>query len=258
MPTNPFDTSWSYATSMALVLASVAACSDDSSATTTTTSASSTGAGGASCMIDTTYNPDITPANFAAAVNNPLFPLDPGTTFTYSEGDATVTVVVKSETKDILGVTCTVVQDTVKDTASGDLIEDTTDWYAQDMMGAVWYMGEDTAEYANGMVTTREGSWEAGVDGAKPGVIIPANPAVGDKYRQEYYGCHAEDYGEVLSLDEMAMTPFGSWTGCMQTHDYTPLAPEVNEQKFYCPDVGLVLSIDVPTGDREELTDKTP
>lgn len=103
------------------------------------------------------------------------------------------------------------------------------------------------------MVVSTEGAWEAGVDGAKPGIIIPAAPAVGQTFRQEYYACDAEDMAEILGVDAAATVPFGSYTGCLETHDFTLLEPEVNEKKYYCPGVGLVLAIDVPTGEREEL-----
>lgn len=205
------------------------------------------------CTIDASYNPAIDPASFAAAVDNPLYPLVPGTTFTYTEGTSTVTVAVLTETKTILGVTCTVVHDTNANTASGEVLEDTYDWYAQATDGSVWYFGEDTKEMSGGKVVSTEGSWEAGKDGAKPGVIVPASPTVGQTYRQEYSACNAEDMGEVLALDASATVPFGAYTGCLQTHDYTPLEPEVNEQKYYCPGVGLVLSVDMVTGEREEL-----
>ena len=203
------------------------------------------------CTVDTTYAPAVVPADFSPTVTNPLFPLPVGRTWTYKEGLQDVVVTVLAEQKQVMGVTCTVVRDTV--TASGATVEDTWDWYAQHKDGSVWYFGEDTTEYANGKPVSKEGSWEGGVDGAKPGLIIPASPTVGLKYRQEYYACEAEDWGEVLALDATATTPTGSYTGCFKTHDFTPLDPEVNEEKTYCPDVGLVLAVDVPTGEKEEL-----
>jgi hypothetical protein len=211
------------------------------------------GGDGTECPpIDTSYQPTIDPAAFVAAVDNPLYPLAPGTKLTYQEGESSVVeVVVLSETKVILGVTCTTVHDTV--TLSGELIEDTYDWYAQDVDGNVWYFGEDTKEYRGGKVVSTEGSWEAGVDGALPGLIIPATPTVGQTFRQEYYACQAEDMGEILALSESVDVAYGSFTGCLKTHDYTPLDSTANEQKYYCPGVGLVLTIDVTTGEREEL-----
>lgn len=206
------------------------------------------------CTVDPTYDPEINPANFVALIDNPYYPLIPGTTLTYAEGKNTVEVVVTSDTRDILGVTCTVVHDTVSATDGGELVEDTLDWYAQDVEGNVWYFGEDTAEYKNGKIVTTAGSWEAGVDGAKAGIIMKADPQVGDTYRQEYYVCEAEDEAEVLDLDASVDVPYGTFTGCLQTYDYTRLDPEVNENKYYCLDVGVVLAIDLNTGEREELT----
>ncbi len=138
---------------------------------------------------DEPYNPVIDPANFVAGVDNPYFPLVPGTKFVYeglSDGEMEHNeVVVTHDTRDILGVTCVVVHDTVS--VAGVVIEDTYDWYAQDKDGNVWYMGEDTKEYEDGEVVSTEGSWEAGVDNAKPGVIMWAAPQPGEPYYQEYY-----------------------------------------------------------------------
>ena len=203
------------------------------------------------------YNPQIDPANFKDAVVNPLYPLVPGTKWTYQNPPETVVVEVLAEKKDILGVSCTVVHDT--GSKEGSVVEDTFDWFAEDMSGAVWYMGEDTGEYSNGVLLNKEGSWEAGVDGAKPGTVIPANPSVGMKYRQEYYAGHAEDMGEVLDLDASVTVPFGSFNGCLKTKDTTPLEPAVDEEKFYCPGMGLVNTDDLESGEREELTEfQTP
>jgi len=257
-----------------VVTAGVLGCgSDDTSSSTSSPSSSSAstaassgaggsggaggGSGGESCMVDTTYDPKIDPANFVAAVANPLYPLVPGTKFVYQAGDEHVEVTVTANKRMILGVSCTEVHDIAS--VAGETIEDTLDWFAQDKDGAVWYFGEDTKEYANNMVTSTEGSWTGGVDGAKPGIVIPAMPMVGmPDYRQEYYACHAEDMGSVLDLNASAMVMAGSYTGCMKTHDYTPLEPAVNEEKYYCPPVGLVLSVDVVSGEREELIMVTP
>jgi hypothetical protein len=161
-------------------------------------------------------------------------------------------VVVTGDTKDILGVPCVVVRDTV--TLDGEVIEDTFDWFAQDADGNVWYFGEDTKEYEDGEVVTTEGSWEAGVDGAEPGIVMEADPQVGDRYRQEFYEGHAEDMATVLSLDETADVPYGSYEDVLMTEDTTPLEPDVLERKFYARGVGVVLEVDVNGGgEREEL-----
>lgn len=206
--------------------------------------------------LDTSYQPMLDPARFVDGVDNPLFPLVPGSTSSYREGaNGTVEITVTAERRTILGISAVVVHDVAS--LDGEVVEDTLDWYAQDVDGAVWYLGEDTKEYRNGRVVSTEGSWEAGVDGAQPGVLIPASPTVGLRYRQEYYRCEAEDYGEILALDETVTVAAGTFEHCLQTHDYTPLEPDVNEQKWYCPGVGTVLSLDVETGEREELVSST-
>ena len=204
------------------------------------------------CVTDATYNPTIDPADFVAEINNPLLPFMPGTRFVYRGGDETIEVTVTSDTRLILGVTTRVVRDVA--TVNGEVVEDTFDWYAQDVAGNVWYFGEDTREYEGGVVVGTEGSWEAGVDGAKAGIVMHAiQPAAGLPYRQEYYACEAEDMAEVVSLDNAVTVPFGSFSGCLKTREFTPLEPEANEHKFYGPGVGLLLEIDIATGDRMEL-----
>ena len=185
------------------------------------------------------YNPTIDPTRFVAGVDNPFFPLVPGTVWEYDvvETDETVTVTVTNETKVVMGVTCVVVRDIAK--SGGQIVEDTYDWYAQDTDGTVWYFGEDTTAFDGGM-TSKEGSWEGGVDGAKPGKIMLGTPKVGERYRQEYYEGEAEDEGEVVGLNVSITVPYGSFTGCVETRDFTPLEPDIEEHKYYCPGVGQV------------------
>src|SRR5262249_38652173 len=128
----------------------------------------------------------------------------------------------------------------------------------QDRDGSVWYMGEDTTQFTNGQPSGHEGSWEAGVANAKPGIVMKANPTVGDTYRQEYRACQAEDQGQIIALDASATVPDGSFTGCVETKDFSALEPDLLENKYYCPGTGIVLTIDVSTGQREELHTKTP
>lgn len=200
---------------------------------------------------------DLNPADFTADVSNPWFPLEPGTRWTYREttedGEVVqVVVTATSLTRKIAnGVTARVVRDTV--TLDGEIIEDTLDWFAQNRDGTVWYLGEDTAEFEDGKITTREGSFEAGVDGAQAGVIMPATPEVGMAYRQEYYEGEAEDNGEVLALGEHASVPAGEYDDLVKTADTTPLEPDVLEHKYYARGVGLVLTVDKEAGGREEL-----
>ena len=205
------------------------------------------------------YEPVIDPANFVAGVTNPFDPLLPGTTFVYkaesAEGTQVNTVKVLHNTKDILGVTCTIVHDIV--TVDGVLTEDAIDWFAQDKDGNVWYFGEESNTIEDGVVVSTEGSWEAGVDGALPGIVMEGNPLVGDTYRQEYLKGTAEDMARVESLTESATVPYGAFTNCLETTDYSGLdAPGTPpEHKFFSSGVGLLLTLD---GDvRLELVSKT-
>jgi hypothetical protein len=197
------------------------------------------------------------PADFVERVDNPFWPMAPGTVWVYREADTygneqRVVVKVKERTKDVLGIAATVVRDTV--TEGGELEEDTRDWYAQDVCGNVWYLGENTAEYEDGEVVSTEGSWEAGLDGAQAGVIIPADPQVGMTYRQEYLAGEAEDAAAILSLDEQAQVPVGRFTGVLLTKDFTTLHRRVLEYKLYASGIGPVLVLGVSGGaDREDL-----
>ena len=160
---------------------------------------------------------------------------------------------VTTETKEIAnGVMARVVRDTV--TQDGELLEDTFDWYAQDSAGAIWYLGEDTAEFEDGEITSTAGSFEAGVDGALPGIIMPAEPAAGMRYRQEYHEGEAEDNGEILSIQEQAEAPAGHYEDAILTKDTITIEPDVLEYKLYARGVGPVLVFGVSGGGgREEL-----
>jgi hypothetical protein len=201
---------------------------------------------------------NLDPNKFTSNIDNPYWPIAPGTRWTYRETDQEgaqlqVVVTVTDQTKKIAnGVTARVVRDSV--TEDGKLVEDTFDWYAQDEKGNIWYLGEDTAEFENGKLKTKAGSFEAGVDGALPGIIMPANPQDGMAYRQEYYKGEAEDNGEVLSTDEMAETPYGQFDALL-TKDRITIEPNVLEYKLYAKDVGPVLTLGVSggPGSREEL-----
>jgi hypothetical protein len=197
------------------------------------------------------YDWTIDPSDFVTTIDNPYFPLTPGTTLTYegeADGEREVnTIEVTSKTKEILGVMCVVVKDTVE--VRGEVTEFTLDWYAQDVDGNVWYFGEDTAEYEHGKVATREGSWEAGVRGALPGVIMPADPTVGLAYTQEHYAGEAEDKGKVVELGRHVRVPYGSFDDVLVTEDWTPLEPKVLEQKSYAPGIGVVFEEIVKGGD---------
>lgn len=205
------------------------------------------------------YDPVVEPSNFVDpskigtnVTPNPYFPLVPGTIWTYEGGDETITVTVTEETKEILGVTCAVVHDLVME--EGEVIEDTLDWYAQDVEGNVWYFGEIAKNYEDGELTDLDGSWQAGIESAKIGIIMPIEPGVGQIYRQEFALDEAEDMGEILSLTANESVPGASCNNnCLQTRDFTPLEPGVEEHKYYAPGIGLILEINVETGERVEL-----
>jgi hypothetical protein len=197
------------------------------------------------------YDPAIRPSDFVGAITNPYFPLKPGTVFVYQGKDVTDTVTVLPRTVTILGVRCVVVRDT--NVVNGAIEEDTFDYYAQDKLGNVWYFGEASAEYANGVPVSTEGSWLAGVDGAKPGIIMPATPRPGATYRQEFALGEAEDLARVESLGERVQVPYGTFTNALKTFEVTPLEPDAKENKYYAPGVGQVLVVDLETGAREEL-----
>jgi len=190
------------------------------------------------------YMPDLPPASdFVAVVDNPYMPWIPGTRWVFdgvSDGQHERNVVfVTDRTKSILSIAATVVHDQVF--SNGELAEDTFDWYAQDSAGNVWYLGEDTAEYKNGAVTSREGSWEAGVDGAQPGVVMLANPTIGEQYHQEFKKGEAEDLGEVIALGKSVSVPYGHLNDVVVTADTTPLEPQILEHKFYASGIGVVV-----------------
>jgi membrane-associated phospholipid phosphatase len=189
--------------------------------------------------------------DFVDRVDNAYWPMAPGSRWVYRDGEQRVEVTVTERTKQVLGIGATVVHDVV--TEEGRLVEDTHDWYAQDRWGNVWYLGEETKEYEDGKVVSTEGSWQAGVDGAKAGVVMPAEPEVGQAYRQEYYAGEAEDRGEILTVDYTAQVPFGSFDGVVKTKDTTPLEPKVLEHKYYAEGIGPVLAVSVSGGSREEL-----
>jgi hypothetical protein len=247
----------------AALAVALAACGDDDSSSTS--AGSSTTEATAEPVIDPgdggDYHPDIDPANFVTGVDNPYLPFNPGARWVYDgtdDGDNEhIEVTVTDERKEVMGVPVVVVRDTVE--VDGELAEDTRDWYAQDRDGNVWYMGEETAEYENGQVTSTSGSWEAGVDGALPGIVMPAHPEVGHAYRQEFYEGEAEDLGEILQVDGTASVAAGQYDNLVVTRDWNPLEPEVVEEKSYAEGVGVVLEEKVEGGDgRIELTEFDP
>jgi major membrane immunogen (membrane-anchored lipoprotein) len=200
---------------------------------------------------------ELNPDDFVQQIDNPYWPMAPGSKWVFTQTDVEgqkerVEISVTNRKKTIQGIEATVVRDVV--TQDGELVEVTSDWFAQDKDGNLWYMGEDTAEYESGKPATKAGSWEAGRDGAQAGVFLPGKPEVGMAYRQEYRAGEAEDQTKVLSLDEQVEVPQGFYKDVLMTKDYTPLQPEILEHKFYAKGVGPVLIVGVSGGSfREEL-----
>jgi hypothetical protein len=201
------------------------------------------------------YSPTIVAADFSSTVDNHYLSYLAGTTFKYTNTDGDVVQQdVGPATKTLLGVTCMVVHDFTK-SKTGEMLEDTYDYFAQDKAGNVWYFGEDTKAYVGTAVSTM-GTWAAGVNDAKPGIVMKANPKIGDSYRQEYLPGQAEDEAEVVSVTEKVTVPYGTFEGCVKTKEHTALAPGDVENKYYCPGVGEVLAVDIGSidaGKREEL-----
>ena len=193
-----------------------------------------------------------TQPTFVRSVTNPWFPLKPGTTFVYTgrkDGQKGRDVVkVTHRTRRIRGVVCTAVADRLY--LRGRLAERTTDWYAQDARGNVWYFGEATAELSRaGKVTSREGSWLAGVGGAREGVYMPARPKVGRTFRQEYFKGHAEDHFAVVSLSASVLVPYTASAHALLTKEWTPLEPDTLDHKLYIRGIGLVKEETIRGGD---------
>lgn len=208
-------------------------------------------------LAGTPYAPAINPDDFTGPITNAYMPLIPGTTRVYesqtADGLERIEVTVLDETRAVLGVTTTVVRDTV--TLDGVLVEDTYDWFAQDEAGNVWYFGEVVDNYEDGVLADHAGSWEAGVNGAQPGIVMFADPAAraGEPYRQEYFPGEAEDMGRVVGAAGPLTVPFGSFDDVVQTEDWTPLEPDVREHKYYARGVGVIKEVNLATGETVEL-----
>jgi hypothetical protein len=184
------------------------------------------------------------PSGFSAHVDNPWFPLEPGTTYVYrgvKDGKAARDVLtVTDRTTTINGAACVVVHDRLY--LRGKLAERTTDWYTQDDQGNVWYFGEATAELGpSGNVTSTEGTWRAGVANARPGIYMPAHPRPGQAGRQEFLKGHAEDHFQVLSMKAAVAVPYASSARALLTKEWTPLEPGVLDHKLYLRGIGTAL-----------------
>jgi hypothetical protein len=194
----------------------------------------------------------LAPPSFTARVDNPWYPLRPGSVYVYrgvkDGASARDVVTVTHAVKTIAGAPCVVVKDQLY--LDGKLAERTTDWYTQDRRGNVWYFGEATAELdERGHVTSTEGTWQAGQNGAKPGIYMPAHPTLGRSGRQEFYKGHAEDHFRVLSLHASIHVPYTSSTKALLTKEWTPLEAGVVDHKLYVRGIGTVLEQTVKGGD---------
>ena len=194
------------------------------------------------------YHPVIEPRDFTSNVDNPWFPLKPGTRLVYEgtkDGKKARNVfIVTSRTKVIDGVKCRVVFDRLF--LDGKLAERTFDYYAQDDDGNVWYFGEDTVKLDDqGNLTDTEGSFRAGVDGAQPGVFMQAHPQIGRRFRQEWYQGHAEDQFRVVDRSTRVTVPFGSFSRALKTEETTGLEPDVLDNKYYVRGIGEVIEVAV-------------
>ena len=187
------------------------------------------------------YHPQINPADFQSNVDNPYYPLVPGTTLKYIETDRGETseneITVTHDTKMVMGVKCVVVHDVVK--KKGQIAEDTYDWLSQHKDGTVWYFGEDTKEISPGGLVSTQGSLEAGINGAQPGILMPGHPEPGEPYRQEYGRDVAEDMGQIVALGEIVTVPAGTFRDCVKTKDWS-LLESGDENKWYCRGVGVI------------------
>jgi hypothetical protein len=248
-----------------IALAAFAGCGGEESSTSTApATGTSTGTPGTAADLPKPGGEpfDIDPADFTTEIDNRWWPMKPGSRWVFRETDAEgsvakVVVTVLDKTKTIAnGVEARIIHDQV--TEDGQIKEDTYDWYAQDSNGNIWYLGEDTTEYENGKPKTKEGSWEAGVDDALAGIIMPADPQVGMTYREEYYKDHAEDGAEIIGTDALANVPYGRFDQCVQTRNFSGIEPDVIEEKLYAEGVGVVLEITVSGGsDRAEILSYT-
>ena len=207
---------------------------------------------------DGEYSVDIDPANFVDVVDNPYFPRLPGMRWVYEgqteDGEVEhVEIEVLSDTREVMGVQVTIMRDTVS--VDGEVVEDTYDWFAQDVDGNVWYFGEEVSDFEDGELVSNAGSWEAGVDGALPGIVMYGDPEAHARmpYYQEYYPGEAEDSAILLNTTAQVTVPAGEFEDVVLTYDWNPLEDESHEIKYFAPGVGEVKSIDLITGEIVEL-----
>ena len=206
----------------------------------------------------------LNPADFSVNITNPYWPMVPGNRWVFNERQPDgnrerVVMTVTDETKKIAnGVTARVVRDVASQ--GRKLVEVTDDWYAQDAAGNVWYLGEDAKDFENGRLVSSRGSWQWGVRGALPGIIMWADPAahVGESYRQEYFKGEAEDWGKVIATNVTVQVGVGLLAGCVQTEDWSGIEADAYEYKYYCPMVGEAASSKRNGAERHQLIKSVP
>jgi hypothetical protein len=202
------------------------------------------------------YKVTIDPAAFTSVIDNPFFPMLPGSVWKYQETTAdgevnTDVVTVLDQHKTVMGVDTVVAHDVTTD-SDGNTVEDTYDWYAQDSKGNVWYFGEDSTSYDNGKAS-KEGSWEGGIHGALPGIVMQADPKVSSTgYRQEYLSGVAEDMAQVIAITGSVSVPAGTYDDMIKTREWSPIEPDVIEEKVYARGVGDVHEETVQPADEHE------
>ncbi len=238
------------AVALGLLVTALGGCGSDGEGATSTRASTmeassndgSDGGSDASALPRGHQHVSLDPGDFTTRIDNPYFPMAPGDHWIYREvedGEAQrVDVTVTNRIRVVDGIEARVVHDRVS--KDGEPVENTYDWYAQDSVGNLWYLGEQTAEYKNGKVDSRAGSFEAGVGGAEAGVIMPADPTVGMSYREELLAGEAEDRARITALDRRVTVPFGSYERVVTTSNTTPLEPKVLERKWYAPGIGPV------------------
>ncbi|MCC7189809.1 MAG: hypothetical protein IT312_13800 [Anaerolineales bacterium] len=208
------------------------------------------------------YTVNLTPADFAAVVDNPYYPLIPGTIWVYEArlkngSIERIELEVLHETRIVNGVAVTVLHDTVF--VNGVIVEETYDWFAQDKDGNVWYLGEEVDNYVNGALTNHAGAWEWGKDGALPGIYMWADPSahMNETYYQEFYAGEAEDQGQVQSIAEAIAVPIGTFDNVVRTLDTSPLDSKLQENKYYAAGIGVIKEVDLLTGEEVILIEFT-
>ena len=198
---------------------------------------------GAGDQVSSSYKPAINPSDFTHVITNKYYTLKPGTKATYekktSKGITRVEIEATGETRKVMGVTSLVVRD--REWLNDQLAEDTRDWVAQDKDGNVWYFGEAVDNYEDGKLVDHDGSWEAGVDGAQPGIVMLGSPKVGDSYRQEYYPGKAEDMGTVVAVGKKVTVRQGAFEDCVQIRDWSRIKEGEVEHKYFCAGPGLLV-----------------